>query len=703
MGSGYVAMLVQSFLPSIARTPFVERFKYDIISSNLLSTTLSTHTPYPKSPTFPGTIATPSETSFVRRRRSSGGTSGHPKQDEENAEYWVWAVGIVLLCAGYFILGLAACGFAWITSVEAGATEDMQDSIDALKELVCAGDTWDSVVHEALGILEKDVSNPPSANPSSPGITRSRSSTANNTPLRVALQSTLHTTQTACDNIRPLFIALTSPDELRQLSEMYAPPNPQRPVSLPTLTRKTAMEDKRATWGGKRSTWYGTPNGKRRSELTSLLSHSPSRSAPVTPLQEEDESDDPLQDARTHGDVFGLEALDLQRRRRMSSQLSPMSPIFIQPPRLSALQASLSAAISAKRYTAAHLLALRFTDEALQDYWEDVRSVMSLLTGALADAAARLGEAIAEHEQGQEELGRPSRHSREVSRVWAERHRLSDLSPPNLTLDLDLGETEGYAPVPGRMARFGLHVEKLREAMRAAGGELEGAVGALKGHRRVHSDASDSSSAPLLHSETDTTEPHAAIQAYDRLRRELGVALRECERGRACLVEALVPPAPSSSSSRPSSLGSVPSLDHGPVSEESILDHELEVLVSTGIDHPILLPRDDEMELGIEEVYEHDLGLDKPSWTRERSTMSREERIRAAKENRELEREKEKESRKPVEVVEELKDVISRVKEERERRQLGAQYQPTFDEELEEATLAYVDEEEVHAEIGVAL
>ncbi len=100
----------------------MERFKYDIISSNLLSTTLSTHTPYPKSPTFPGTIAT----SPVRRRRS-GGTLGRPKQDEENAGYWVWAVGIVLLCAGYFILGLAACGFAWITSVEAGATEDMQD------------------------------------------------------------------------------------------------------------------------------------------------------------------------------------------------------------------------------------------------------------------------------------------------------------------------------------------------------------------------------------------------------------------------------------------------------------------------------------------------------------------------------------------------------------------------------------------------
>ncbi|KAF9035385.1 hypothetical protein BDZ89DRAFT_1062162 [Hymenopellis radicata] len=61
MGSGYVAMLVQSFIPSIARTPFVERFKYNI-SSNLLSTALSAHTPYLKPPTFPGTIATPSET-----------------------------------------------------------------------------------------------------------------------------------------------------------------------------------------------------------------------------------------------------------------------------------------------------------------------------------------------------------------------------------------------------------------------------------------------------------------------------------------------------------------------------------------------------------------------------------------------------------------------------------------------------------------
>src|SRR6202035_3427655 len=63
--------------------------------------------------------------------------------------------------------------------------------------------------------------------------------------LRVALHSSLHTTQTQCDNIRRLFSALTAPAELAQLSEMYAPPSPikanfadlsdlPRPLSLPS-------------------------------------------------------------------------------------------------------------------------------------------------------------------------------------------------------------------------------------------------------------------------------------------------------------------------------------------------------------------------------------------------------------------------------------------------------------------------------------
>ena len=44
--------------------------------------------------------------------------------------------------------------------------------------------------------------------------------------LRISLHSTLLTTQNQCDNVRPLLAALASPEELAQLSEMYAPSTP---------------------------------------------------------------------------------------------------------------------------------------------------------------------------------------------------------------------------------------------------------------------------------------------------------------------------------------------------------------------------------------------------------------------------------------------------------------------------------------------
>jgi hypothetical protein len=101
---------------------------------------------------------------------------------------------------------------------------------------------------------------------------------------------------------------------------------------------------------------------------------------------------------------MGYDSLDSPgpSSRRQTSSLSPSSRFTLlqtsrHPLSISALNLALQGALSAKRYTCSHLLALRFEEE--EEYWEDVRSVMTLLTTSLADATERLMEALDEAER----------------------------------------------------------------------------------------------------------------------------------------------------------------------------------------------------------------------------------------------------------------------------------------------------------------
>ncbi|RXW23433.1 hypothetical protein EST38_g2410 [Candolleomyces aberdarensis] len=76
-----------------------------------------------------------------------------------------------------------------------------------------------------------------------------------------------------------------------------------------------------------------------------------------------------------------------------NNQLSSRHPLS-----LFTLSQSLQSAVSAKRYTCAHLLALRFSEDE-EEYWENGRSMMELLTSTFCDEAARLGEALEDVER----------------------------------------------------------------------------------------------------------------------------------------------------------------------------------------------------------------------------------------------------------------------------------------------------------------
>ncbi|KAG1772250.1 hypothetical protein EV702DRAFT_1246738 [Suillus placidus] len=63
-----------------------------------------------------------------------------------------------------------------------------------------------------------------------------------------------------------------------------------------------------------------------------------------------------------------------------------------RPPSFSPLKRSLQSALASKRYARSHLLALRFEGDEDDSYWEDARSLLSLLTTTLVDASSRLTE-----------------------------------------------------------------------------------------------------------------------------------------------------------------------------------------------------------------------------------------------------------------------------------------------------------------------
>lgn len=533
----------------------------------------------------------------------------------------------------------------------------------------------------------------------------------------------------------------------------------KRTTSLPS----EAPAHKRATWNGSYVSLAHASNAaaaatlkrkeKRRSDMSAL--YSPSRntslSAPASPqppkklanVQEEtDDEREEFNDASSElsdlkdSEYFGMAALDLQRKRRSGGleafgltpppsytthhipapapapaahttrhprrKLSLTSPTKFTLPQssrhplsLSALRLALQGALAAKRYSCSHLLALRFGEEEDDVYWEDVRSIMALLTTTFSDASSRLMEALDEAEKKRMKDERPSTESsREVSPTPEIQLKKQLASRPLR----NMAEMVSFAPMPSHLSRFAAHVDAISTALNDARSHLEECVASLRA-----TSEEEMASIPI--------EDSAALQTYDRLRKELGFALRECERGRERLIDIISPPSHPeelelNSSPGPPSISllvqsessddltlpqhSQPAelMSHLPSSEETSqpLDDVTEHLLLTTTSQHLPPP-------GIEQVFEAEssqVGI----FTRERSRLSREERIQLAKSRREsgialigkggrssldgstLEEQRPLEKWGPGgEVVQELKDVIWKVGEK--RRKMSEQPAPS--------------------------
>lgn len=666
--------------------------------------------------------------------------------------------------------------------------------------------------------------------------------------LRIALHSTLQSTQTQCDNVRHLLSALTSPSELSQLSEMYAPP-PQkqnfylhdarasksfsspfsqerrmRLSSIPTSPSPSTVmteftDQKRKTWSGSHSdnpisSPPMTPITKRRIRYRSDLSPLPSLSisgltslsAPATftpsePLPsvlednglnpsftdsfcDQSHNPDEIEGKEVEIPSFGAAFFQLHRNGKAKpikdlsrpesfslisspprsrpfanySRNYPTSPRsgFISNPRYttihssrqllstSALRNILHAALGAKRYACAHLLALRFceedttsvatptvasmircgssigsiTSETEDTYWGDVKSIMELLISALSDATSRLCAALREAEairlrdqtptpRCSMDSGTSVISSPEIRKLVLEKEaagkkrRLCEMTPPKL------GSTSSisFAPMPSQLSRFMGHVTAMQSALKDAREYLDECVAAL------HDSDEMFPSPPSWYEGEMETGDHPALQAYEKSRRELGFALRECERGRNQLLDIVKLPQildPEGECSE-----GTPGLGHDSLSEESdkvdnvvspshsedgikdvvsVVDADegskaddatQELLLSTGIED---LPP---AHVNPEQVFEADTSIVSSTTIRPRAKLNREERIKLIKARREsvLGLGKGLESSPMIhdigdheggydekwgpggDIVEELKDVIWKVRERRRKAQ----------------------------------
>jgi hypothetical protein len=348
------------------------------------------------------------------------------------------------------------------------------------------------------------------------------------------------------------------------------------------------------------------------------------------------------------------------------------------PLSLSALHNALQAALASKRYAAAHLLALRFDEGEDEAYWEDVRSVVALLTSALEDAAYRLGEALEEAAKGRRQEQIPS--------------PLLPSTPNGETTTLPKGNKSdpdshliSFAPTPTHLRKFASHMESVSRALDEARTQIEVCLAALQADVSPGTPPSD----------------EIASAAYEHLRRELGAALRECERGRVPLLEIVKRSSLEGADGIDHDEDDVPALHRGRDSPASISDpsplsppetsrssfatptiyappEDSSLQIDDATLHLLLTSTADHLPAqGIEQVFEASTE-DTAPFKRERSKLSREERIKAAKLKRESGSSVVKPSspRSPDgfgeawwgpggDVVQELKDVIWQVGEKK--------------------------------------
>ncbi|KAF9224118.1 hypothetical protein BS17DRAFT_703917 [Gyrodon lividus] len=775
-GFEFLSSLFSSDVISRRTHAFAERFKYGVISSSLLSPAFAT-TPIPHphrqvlSPSLPGKLAsnhsrTPSAAESTLTDNLSLSIPSEPE-----SPFWPITLSFTIAVAAlsvrfYFLAFLLLAGtlyYMYVHRLDIHSKLDvMTPSLQALQSLISAGQLWDSVVNDTFSILENEERSIFYA-PTSP-LTPSSS-------LRVALSTSLLTTQTQCDNVRHLLSAITSPTELAQLSEMYAPSSPmkstfsfnsdsQRPLSLPgSRQRVNSLTDrmkKRSTWNGSYAALAlaGNPPAfklaqrreKRRSDLSALLgTPASSRSTPATPSQPlADVSEEEASMVTAHSSLaggeddesFGAAALGLHRKRvsggvqafefshrsapasltrgnswKRRTTMSPASKYTSMqttrhPLSLSALRQSLQSALASKRFACSHLLALRFEDDEDEVYWEDVRSVMSLLTSTLVDASSRLSEVLEELEE--QHLKMDDSASESASGIHTPSSLASPLPARKLALSQTIEQIVSFAPTPSHLTRFAAHVDAISSALNDAREQLEQCVASLKEkspHSPAHSSHPSTSSSVGGGngggSGAGETSEHPAIQAYERLRRELGLALRECERGRERLVSIVTPPTPPTDDDDDDddfqALGPNNGNDSDEVDNQRHEGETLELRSDTDVSLTVLSPDGETVDPddvtshlllttsvqhlpppGIEQVFEADTsGVG--TFARERSKLSREERIQRAKARREsagrpghdpfpdsssskLER-----WGPGGEVVQELKDVIWKVGERRRK------------------------------------
>ncbi|KAG9024224.1 hypothetical protein FRB95_011938 [Tulasnella sp. JGI-2019a] len=409
------------------------------------------------------------------------------------------------------------------------------------------------------------------------------------------------------------------------------------------------------------------------------------------------------------------------------------------PLSLSSLHEQLQAALASKRFTAAHLLALRFGDartatptpqeqgEAREElelldgedesYWEDVRSVMELMTTALEDAAAELGNAV-------DESFRKKAKDMEVSPLavrFPTEHNLASAASSPVRLQSPFLDASGaftpssgrisqlsslsvgFAPLPTPLARYAAHIDLLGKALDDARLQLQACASLVE----------QSQTSPLVGTSYGRASPNRAtqrlpiettLQAWDGLRKDLGVAVRECERGRGSLMDYVKRQA--AAQAQPSddfldldgSEEGTNGIPHDQSSNDADADsddrnHQLlpvheaiyDSTISEGLGSPVIAGNDEAMQQllmeaepklphGVEQVFTYDSRLEGESSTaalgREKTKLSRVERIAQMKAKREQALPSPSSSADGPwgpggEVVQELKSVISRVEEKR--------------------------------------
>jgi len=502
---------------------------------------------------------------------------------------------------------------------------------------------------------------------------------------------------------------------------------------------------------------------KRRSDISALLqSASPTKSisAPVTPIASDsalfgvvEEPDDKSESGIFPGAHFGIAALDLHRERKAggmeafgippsgySNSVTPRTsrspPATFSsgsrfttmqatrhPLSLSALNHALQGAIASRRYACSHLLALRFGDEDDEGYWEDVRSVMGLLTTTLVDASSRLTEALEFAEKEKLKDGNPTPESM-ISRTRSVSPKFrDDGNDRERRVSRTMEQLVSFAPMPNHLSRFAAHVDAISSALNDARDHLQECVTSLREEAAVVHVRGRRSRSPPFSAESPGSQSPAALQCYERLRRELGVALRECERGRERLLDVISPPEPREDTDD-GDLDDLPALGHDisddsdkPDSNFAVDDDNddsqsvaftvvppdgAEGTVDDATSHLLLTSSSQHLPPpGIEQVFESESG-NGVVFTREKSKLTREERIQLVKARREggsgehglgINTTSEPENHDVEkwgpggEVVQELKDVIWKVGERRRKMTDGPLHGviPAFSTEVREA------------------